>query len=233
MVIESIDLVTDVGIAFVVGVGLFLVIFIDVICRRHIRGESELPNVRVFIKFHRVICGSFIALLGPLFWEAAADNHPVISPITSYGNGSSWNFGWGRPVIHFAFVFFGFSLDFHALARLSCVLGMAQAMVLDTLSSYDLGTQIECVKSGRCALPENTSLWDLKLLNARDLTSVALGTCALLLVGYLSLVIGICRVRFSFRQLQGGDRNRVYAMRKELAKRGTAALHYKHDDTSA
>ncbi|CAM9200680.1 unnamed protein product, partial [Laminaria digitata] len=149
----------------------------------------------------RILSGSFIVLLLPLFWSAAADGHPVITPITSFGNGYSWNFGWARPVAHFALAFIGSFLDFHPVARLSCLVGMAQAVVLDTISSYDLGTQIDCVVSGNCAMPEHYSLWGLRLLNARDLMSVALATWTLLLIAYLSAIIGVCRTQYRFRQL--------------------------------
>ncbi|CAM9123061.1 unnamed protein product [Hapterophycus canaliculatus] len=141
--------------------------------------------------------------------------------MTSYGNGSSWNFGWGRPVLHFSFTFMGMFLDSHPMTRLSCIVGIMQAVVLDTLSSYDLGTQIDCVESGRCAVPEHHTLWGLRLLHLRDLTSVTLATWALLLICYLSLVIGMCRTRYTFRQLHAGDHNRVQVMRRELAKRST------------
>lgn len=96
---------------------------------------------------------------------------------------------------------------------------MAQAVVFDTLSSYDLGTQIECVASGNCAMPEKYSLWGLRLLNARDLASIMLGTWVLLLIVYLTAIIGVCGTRYRFRQLHVGDHNRVWVMQNELAKR--------------
>lgn len=218
MVAESEDLVTSAGISCVLGSALFLASFTYVMCCRS-KLRQELPRLQELITCYRIVTGSFILLLIPLYWGAASDSHPVITPITSYGNGSSWNFGWGRPVLHFGLAFVGMFLDSHPAARLSCVVGMTQAVVLDTLSSYDLGTQIECVDSGRCAVPEHSTLRGLRLLRARDLSSVVLGTWALLLICYLCLVIGICRVRYSFRQLHAGDHNRVLVMRRELAKR--------------
>lgn len=234
MVAESEDLLVDVGIACGLGLLLFLASFAYIVCYRHFRDVSELPHLQALIACHRIVLGGFILLLVPLVWGAAGDNRPVITPMTSYGNGSSWNFGWGRPTGHFALAFVGAFLDFHPGARLSCAVGMTQAVFLDTLSSYDLGTQIECVVSGRCALPDNHSLWGLRLLHTRDLASVALGTWALLLIGHLSLVIGTCRTRYSFRQLRSGDHNRVRVMRTELAKRSTRDARVRHhrDDDS-
>lgn len=219
---------TGVVIAWCVGVFLFIASFVYILCIRHIIDDSELPYLRKLIKCERVVSGAFILLLIPLFSEAAGDNHPVVTPMTSYGNGSSWNFGWGRPVVHFALAFVGLFLDFHPMARLACALGNMQAAVLDTLSSYDLGTQIECVESGRCALPVNNTLWGLRLLNARDLVSIVLVTWSLLLVGHLCLVIGMCRTRYSYRQLHAGDHNRVWAMQTELAKRNITRAKGKH-----
>lgn len=211
---------TNAGVSCSIGFALFLASFAYIMCWRS-NFRQELPTLQELILCYRTVCGCFIFLLIPLYWGAASDGRPVITPITSYGNGSSWNFGWGRPVLHFGFAFVGMFLDSHAAARLSSVVGMTQAVVLDTLSSYDLGTQIECVESGRCAVPEHNTLWGLKLLHARDLSSVALATWALLLICYLCLVIGVCRTRYSFRQLHAGDHNRVLVMRRELAKRST------------
>lgn len=211
---------TSAAVSCVIGFSLFVVSFGYIMCcRRKVR--QELPRLQELIVCYRIVCGSFIFLLLPLFWVAASDGRPVITPITSYGNGSSWNFGWGRPVVHFALAFVGFFLDYHPAARLSCVVGMTLAMILDTLSSYDLGTQIDCIESGRCAVPEHHTLWSLRLLRWRDLTSVVLATWALILVGYICLVIGVCRTRYTFRQLHPGDHNRVSVMRRELAKRST------------
>ncbi len=218
MVAESEDLVTNAGVSCTVGLALFLVSFAYItIFRSKVR--HELTQLQALIICYRIISGSFIFLLIPLYWGAASDGRPVITPITAYGNGSSWNFGWGRPVVHFGFAFVGMFLDSHPTVRVSCMVGMAQAVVMDTLSSYDLGTQIECVESGRCALPGHITMWGLRLLHTRDFMSVALATWALLLVSYLSLVIGICRTRYTFRKLHAGDHNRVLVMRTELAKR--------------
>ncbi|CBJ30604.1 conserved unknown protein [Ectocarpus siliculosus] len=185
------------------------------------KARYELSKLQELIVCYRCLSGAFILLLFPLFWVAASEARPVITPITSFGNGSSWNYGWGRPVLHFGLVFVGMFVDTHQAARLSCLVGMMQAIVLDTLSSYALGTQIDCVQSGRCAVPEHTTLSGLRLLQSRDLASVALATWALLLAYYLSLVIGMCRTRYNFRQLHAGDHNRVLVMRRELAKRST------------
>lgn len=220
MVAKSEDLVTNAAISCLMGFALFLVSFVYIMNFRP-KVPQEVSKLQELIVCYRIVSGSFIFLLIPLFWGAASDGRPVITPITAYGNGSSWNFGWGRPVVHFGFAFVGMFLDSHPTARVSCMAGMAQAVVMDTLSSYDLGTQIECVESGRCALPEHITMWGLGLLHTRDFMSIALATWALLLICYLSLVIGICRTRYSFRQLHAGDHNRVLVMRTELAKRRT------------
>lgn len=220
MAADSEGLVTNVGISCVIGLVFFLASFVYIWCGRS-KARYDLQRIQELIICYRVVCGSFIFLLVPLYWVAASEGRPVITPITSYANGSSWNFGWGRPVLHFGFAFVGMFLDSHPAARLSCVVGMSQALVLDTLSSYDLGTMIECVESGRCGELEYYTLWSLRLLHARDLASVVLVTWALLLTCYLSLAIGMCRTRYTFRQLHAGDHNRVLAMRTELAKRST------------
>lgn len=218
MVANSGYLLKKVLFSSIGGAALFLVTFIHVVCRRHLRDISEIPYIRELIQWERIVTGAFIALLVPLLWNAAVDMSPVTTPMTSVGHGESWNFGWGRPCMHFMLAFVGVFLDYHPAARFSCIFGMAQALVLDTLSSYDLGTMIDCVESGRCALPDGYTIWGLRLLNARDLASVLLATWALLLIGHLSLVIGTCRIRYSFRQLHAGDHNRVGVMRAEISK---------------
>lgn len=217
---ESEYLVKSAAVSCVLGFALFLSSFGYIMCCRS-KLRQELPRLQELIVCYRGVSGACMFLLLPLYWVAASDGRPVITPITSYGNGSSWNFGWGRPVMHFGLAFVGMFLDSHAAARLSCVVGMTQAIVLDTLSSYDLGTQIDCVESGRCAVPEHQTLWGLRLLRWRDLSSVVLATWALILIGYICLVIGVCRTRYTFRQLHVGDHNRVSVMRRELAKRST------------
>lgn len=220
MVADSEGLLTNMGISCAIGLVFFLASFVYISCGRS-KARHDLLKLQELIICYRVVCGSFILLLIPLYWVAVSEGRPVITPITSYADGSSWNFGWGRPVLHFGFAFVGMFLDSHPTARLVCVVGMSQALVLDTLSSYDLGTMIECVESGRCAVFEHYTLLGLQLLLARDLASVVLATWALLLACFLSLAIGMCRTRYTFRQLHAGDHNRILVMRTELMKRST------------
>lgn len=229
---DSDYLIKKVGFSCAGGACLFVSSFVYIVCYRHRRDDSEVPYLRELIKCERIVIGGFVLLLVPLFWLALAGTHPVTTPMTSLGTGDSWNFGWGRPCINFALTFVGFFLDYHPAARMACMIGMAQSVVLDTLSSYDLGTQLECVESGRCA--ENVSVWGLRMLNARDLASITLATWGLLLICHLNLVIGTCRIRYSFRRLHAGDHNRVEAMRTELAKLSMRrpVLHsYRSDDS--
>lgn len=187
-------------------------------CWRHVHDASEVPCTRELVQYERVILGGFIGLLLPLFWDTASGLDPVTLRVTLLGTGRSWNFSWGRPCLHLVLAFIGLFHDYHPAARISCLLGLAQAIFFDTLSSYDISTQIECIKSGRCALPEGYSLQDLKLLKARDHASVLFSVWALLLLCYLSLVMGACRTRYSFHQLHAGSHNRTEIMRVELAK---------------
>lgn len=232
MTAESGDLITDVAVACTVGFLGFIIISSYIIFYRHLRDTSELQYLRELVKCLRIISGSFVVLLIPLFWGIAEYSRPVITPFTSYGNGSSWNFGWGRPVGHFIFAFTGMFSDSHPTARVSCFVGMVQAIFLDTLSSYDLGTQIECIESGQCGLPPGYTLLGLQLLRARDLFSLALATSLLLLITLLTLMIGLCRTRYTFRQLYTGDLNRVSVMRMELSKRSMrrAGVHHHGND---
>lgn len=228
MTAESGDLITDVAVACTVGFLGFIIISSYIIFYRHLRDTSELQYLRELVKCLRIISGSFVVLLIPLFWGIAEYSRPVITPFTSYGNGSSWNFGWGRPVGHFIFAFTGMFSDSHPTARVSCFVGMVQAIFLDTLSSYDLGTQIECIESGQCGLPPGYTLLGLQLLRARDLFSLALATSLLLLITLLTLMIGLCRTRYTFRQLYTGDLNRVSVMRMELSKRSMRRAGVRH-----
>lgn len=221
MAIDSFDLLLNVMLSSFGGGVLFVLTFSRTVCWRHIGEASEIPYIRELIRWERMVTGAFIALLAPLLWNAVADMRPVATPMTSFGKRESWNFGWGRPCVHLILAFVGVFLDYHPAARFSCIFGMLQSLFLDTLSSYDLGTTIDCVESGRCALPDGYSILGLRLLNARDLTSVLLATWALLLIGHLTLVIGTCRNRYSFQQLHPGDHNRVGVMRAELAKQSS------------
>lgn len=218
MVADSFELLFNVMLSSLGGGVLFLLTFSRVVCWRHIGEASEVPYIRELIRWQRIVTGAFIALLTPLLWNAVGDTRPVPTPMTSFGKRESWNFGWGRPCIHLILAFVGVFMDYHPAARFSCIFGMLQSLFLDTLSSYDLGAMIDCVEAGKCALPDGYSIWGLRLLNVRDLVSVLLATWALLLIGHLTLVIGTCRIRYSFQQLHPGDHNRVAVMRAELAK---------------
>lgn len=187
-------------------------------CWRHVNDTSDVPCTRELVQYERVILGGFIGLLLPLFRDTASGQYPVTSRVTLFGTGRSWNFSWGRPCLHLVLAFIGIFHDYHPAARISCLLGLTQAIFFDTLSSYDIGIQIECIKSGRCALPEGHSLQDLKLLKARDHASLILSVWALLLLCYLSLVMGACRTRYSFQELHAGSHSRTEIMRAELAK---------------
>lgn len=218
MGIDSIAVIINTVVSCLGGVLLFMAIIVHVTFCRHRKDDSELPCLRELIRWGRFVTGVFTLLLLPLFWNVATGMHPVATPITSLANGGSWNFGWGRPSMHFMLALVGVFLDYHPAARMSYVVGMSQAIFLDILSSYDIGKRLKCVRSKKCAPPKGYSVWGLRLLQARDHTSVVFGACALLLVFYISLVIGTCRIRYSFQRLHSGSHSRVKAMRTELAK---------------
>ncbi|CAM9612753.1 unnamed protein product, partial [Discosporangium mesarthrocarpum] len=164
--------------------------------------------LRALIACERPLLGAILVLLVPLFVAVAQNAQPVHTPITSYGNGSSWNFGWGRPCVHLVLVGMGLFLEYHPAVRWACLMGLGQAIALDTLSSYDVQEEINCVGMGRCGLPAGYSWDSLWLTGVRDLTSLLLEVWALLLMAYLNTAIGPWNVRYSYRQLRGDSDKR-------------------------
>lgn len=212
------ELVVKAGASCFGGALLYVTAVVVTMRRRHLHDTSDLRQLRELVLCGRIVLGGFIALLFPLFFVAASKNYPVVAPMTSLSDGGSWNFGWGRPCVHLTLAFVGTFLDHHPAARISCILGMALAIFLDSLSSYNIGAQLQCVSSAKCALPGKYTARGLIFLRARDHISLLLATWALLLACHLSRDIGMRHIRYPLRRLHQGDYNRVEVMRAELAK---------------
>ncbi|CAM9833452.1 unnamed protein product [Chrysoparadoxa australica] len=159
-------------------------------------------------------------LLLPLFYTASQEIQPVSLTWSRYGRGgNSYSWGWGRPVVNLLAFSGGLFLDYHVALRWLCVLGLATAVAVDSMSYYELLWELGCIREDRCPLQNGFTEKFVRYAQLRDLAAVGMELWALLLALYLLSAVGACFTAYRYSQLQGGQHNRTAVMMRSLTQR--------------
>jgi hypothetical protein len=181
--------------------------------------SDEIRRIKMIIRLIRTLVGLEILFLLPLLYFEVFFGPPFnTNVITSYGDGDSWIYGYGRPVAGIILIGFGMLSNMHYIIRYICYFGSLAEVAFDIISAlqvrnYQISTQTKSAPMGKYSY----NAYSVYIL--RDLVSMC--TCALItmMMSYLTYSLGYSKQKFPFWKTEGGELDRAEMMRTELTKR--------------
>lgn len=217
--LQSHDLVlTHIKYSFLAGLGAFLILFP---CYRSRKSFFDAIAARQIIRIARlfIICefGCVVMLFSYYF---RLGSPLALHAGLSYGDGDSWLYGYGRPTSALVFIcMLGIVCDMHPILRWIAMAGCLVGIFGDAISAYqvyDYYKQIrdqEAPSNGYSAEHIINYYW-------RDIISFGLGVDILLLIAYLSNVVGWCPPQLIHPALISGyDMDRYAVMHEQRDRR--------------
>ena len=173
-----------------------------------------------------LLTGLEIFWIAPLIYCVGNLGSPVlVGATTSYGTGTSWVFGWGRPCMGIVFIAFGATASMHPMPRILCMTGCGLQIVFDAMSAFQVRTYIDEMDTLAAPAPPNYTRQLLLYYYWRDVSSVGVASVLLLMVAHLALVVGCCYPPLiPYRVIEGGDLDRCEVMRQQ------SRLRQEYDD---
>lgn len=168
------------------------------------------------IKIIRVVVFfEVLAMLLLLYCTISLGPPLVLNAFTSYGNGDSWLYGYGRAISGLITVFAGAIGDMHPIARLVCLFGAVGELVGDALSSFQVdGYLTEHEKSN--APLGHYNIFMMNLYFYRDIASFGLCLLLLFTMGHFTCLTGFCSPSLlSYQTIAGGELDRCEVMRQQ------------------
>ena len=172
----------------------------------------------------------FLEIFGDLlllYFRIRLGSPLTLNQFTSYGNGDSWVYGYGRPLAGIFLIGAGTMGDMHPLARIICILGLIIQIFGDTVSSIQILSYIQQEHT----LGAPTGLYPkiyLIIYYYRDIVSFGLCCYILLLNSLFISTVGICNPPFiTFQTIAGGDFDRCEIMRQQRQLKKEFDMNYK------
>jgi hypothetical protein len=175
----------------IVGVGAaaiasFLLLFACAACRQ----TNEIVIARRCILWSRgvyalLLAGHGIQLHYELLYPAPALTLPTLGAL--------------RPVAGIVACFLHFFVNSHPCFRWLVLAAQPLLFATDIYSGPLYGVEIRCREAGTCAKQTGITLGELRLLEGRAYASAFLELWAILLAGYLVVVMGCWRLRYPVR----------------------------------
>ena len=180
-------------------------------------------TMRLIMKLIRLLIIIEISLLITMILFKAMFGPPFqVHIISDYGNGDSWIYGYGRPLLSLALIPSGLLCDMHTIFLYASLLGCIVEIVFDSISAVQVSDyQMQIIQHGApigryTGMAYSIYIW-------RDCLSS--GICLFLCLAYLYVLsmTGWFRGRRSlhYRQIEGGLLDRSAIMRKHLVLRKT------------
>jgi len=149
------------------------------------------------------------------FFVVVAYGPPMHMQYTAYGNGSSWLYGYARPVVGLVFLGFGGIADMHPGPRFICLAASVHQVVVDAFSAFQVGDYIRQINHYDAPLMEGYTMTLYWMYYWRDQISFAVSLFLVFLTSYAIILIGCCSPAFlSYTVLEGEDLDRVGMMHK-------------------
>lgn len=121
--------------AFVIVICVFVCV---IPCLSSRKSWTDAVSARKVLALMRLCIVSQYVLNSFSFFCVVAYGPPFFTQYTSYGNGSSWLYGYGRPVAGLVFFGFGGIADMHPGPRYICLLACVHQLVCDAFSSFQV-----------------------------------------------------------------------------------------------
>jgi hypothetical protein len=164
-----------------------------------------------------VLTGLEVFWIAPLIYCVGNLGSPVlVGAALTYGTGTSWVFGWGRPCMGIAFIAFGATASMHPVPRFVCMTGCALQIIFDAMSAFQVRNYIDEMDTSAAPAPPNYTRQLLLYYYWRDVSSIGVALVLLLMVAHLALVVGCCYPPLiPYRLIEGGDLDRCEVMRQQ------------------
>lgn len=206
----------NIKLSFLAGLLLFIVC-IPYLCSKKSNYQSNIAVQRL-LKVVRVCIIFVVVLLAILFYFSINLGIPTIrDTTTNYGySNSTWNYGYGRPVVGIILISFGYIGNLSIYFRLLCILGCLESLCFDVISSVQLSEFIASTDPN-IAHAHNYSIDQLYMLYWRDIISVGFSTTIIYLVAYMNTLIGWFGNNYiSYVKVEGGEYDHEAVMRRHL-----------------
>lgn len=155
--------------------------------------------------------------LAPLIYCVYNLGSPILTAaVTTYDTGKSWLYGWGRPCFEISLIAFGVSASMHPVPRFLCIAGCICEMVFGSMSAFQIRNYLDQMVTVAAPAPPGYTRDLLWYYYWRDITSVGASTVLLMMTIHLTLLVGCCYPPLiPYRQLEGGDLDRIAIMRQQ------------------
>lgn len=173
----------------------------------HLAARRVIGVIRVFVILELVL--NCILLYVTLY-----KGEPIhLHAITDYGNGSSWIYGFGRPVTGIVLITIGVIGDMHFIARILCLMALLLELATDAISAVQIQDLIFQIEHYSVAT-SNYSMYWLQVYYWRDLISFGICFFLVVLTAHFTSIVGWCDPPlFHYRMVTGGHADRVQVMR--------------------
>ena len=155
--------------------------------------------------------------LAPLIYCVYNLGSPILTAaVTTYGTGKSWLYGWGRPCLEISFIAFGVSASMHPVPRFLCIVGCICEMIFGSMSAFQVYNYLDQMVVAAAPAPPGYTRDMLWYYYWREISSVGAATVLLMMTTHLTLLVGCCYPPLiPYRQLEGGDLDRIEVMRQQ------------------
>lgn len=213
---SEITSVRDLKYAILLAFGCFVILFPFYRSRKSMWDAVAASNIIGFLRIFIYI--EVLAGLLLLYFTISMGSPLTLHQFTSYGNGDSWIYGYGRPLFGIFTIGVGSMGDMHPLPRIVCLLGTLVQIVMDGLSAFQVGELI--TQADKLSAP--TGLYSpvaLQIYYYRDISSCGVNVYILLLNLLFICVVGIANPPFiTYQLIAGGDFDRCEVMRHQRVK---------------
>lgn len=187
--------------------------------RRYIAQWGTIPKIRLTVSMIKYLVTFEMFVILPLIYYCIVYGPPItINVVTSYGNGDSWIYGYGRPVLGIILIGVGSFSDMHFICRFVCLIGCILQISFDSISATQVYSYKQSVSSN--SAPTGTySITAFDFYIWRDVVSIGICTLIWLFITYLLTMLGWGHQRVPFWQIVGGPMDRPTVMRLQLNKK--------------
>lgn len=175
---------------------------------------------RRIIGIARLFIFSELLLLFVLYYFYFENGPPLeMHEWLTYGNGDSWLYTYGRPTGGIVFIGLGMLGEMHPVLRIMCILGCMGEILGDALSAYQVRDYYKQVKYFNAPSHGYTSN-EMLAYYWRDIVSLGVCVTVLMLMGLLTVLVGICEPQLIHPSLiSGKELDRYASMRINKEKR--------------
>ena len=147
---------------------------------------------------------------------------PLFSPYqyTQYGDtGSSWIYGFGRPLCGLIFISFGGIADMHPGPRYICLCACSVQILFDAFSAFQVDDYMFQIKNNEAPYSDKYNGDRMQAYYYRDLASFTCSCVLLMLCLHSIIILGFANPPFiRYQQVDGQDLDRVRVMQDEAWK---------------